>query len=116
MPAGTQKMANRVGDWSGISLDPSSPNTFWAGNELGANFWSTWLAKFQVGSSTSGGNQAPTVATPASASPNPVAGTTTNLSVLGADDTGESGKSGPAKPEPFDLATVNGKLAALDGR
>src|SRR5207253_3343025 len=34
-------------------------------------------------------NNPPTVATPASASPSPVAGTTTNLSVLGADDTGE---------------------------
>ena len=36
------------------------------------------------------GNQAPTVATAASASPNPVTGTSTNLSVLGADDGGES--------------------------
>jgi subtilase family serine protease len=36
------------------------------------------------------GNKPPTVATPASASPNPVTGTTTNLSVLGADDGGES--------------------------
>lgn len=36
------------------------------------------------------GNQPPTVATPASASPSPVTGTTTNLSVLGADDGGES--------------------------
>ncbi len=35
-------------------------------------------------------NAAPTVATPASATPSPVAGTTTNLSVLGADDGGES--------------------------
>jgi hypothetical protein len=33
--------------------------------------------------------QPPTVATPASASPNPVTGTTANLSVLGADDAGE---------------------------
>jgi hypothetical protein len=32
----------------------------------------------------------PTVAMPASASPNPVTGTTTNLSVLGADDGGEA--------------------------
>jgi hypothetical protein len=34
------------------------------------------------------------------------------------DDADESGpaESGPAKPEPFDLAAVNGKLAALDGR
>ena len=35
-------------------------------------------------------NQAPTVATAATASPNPVTGTTCNLSVLGADDAGES--------------------------
>ena len=36
------------------------------------------------------GNAAPTVATAASATPSPVTGTTTNLSVLGADDGGES--------------------------
>ena len=35
-------------------------------------------------------NQAPTIATPASANPNPVTGTTTALSVLGADDAGEA--------------------------
>jgi hypothetical protein len=35
-------------------------------------------------------NAPPTVATPAAASPNPVTGTTTNLSVLGADDAGEA--------------------------
>jgi hypothetical protein len=35
-------------------------------------------------------NQAPTVATAASATPNPVTGLTTNLSVLGADDAGEA--------------------------
>jgi hypothetical protein len=36
------------------------------------------------------GNQTPTVATPAGATPNPVTGTTTSLSVLGADDGGEA--------------------------
>ncbi len=35
-------------------------------------------------------NLAPTVATPAVASPSPVTGTTTNLSVLGSDDAGEA--------------------------
>src|SRR5438309_5039306 len=35
-------------------------------------------------------NAAPTVATAASASPNPATGTTTNLSGLGADDGGEA--------------------------
>src|SRR2546430_10411545 len=36
------------------------------------------------------GNTPPTVATPAAATPNPVTGTTANLSVLGADDGGEA--------------------------
>jgi hypothetical protein len=36
------------------------------------------------------GNQAPTVATPATATPNPVTGTSTSLSVLGTDDGGEA--------------------------
>lgn len=61
-------------------------------NELLGNFrrgtalnWSAWNL-------SSGGNQAPTVATPVSANPNPVTNaSTTNLSVLGADDGGESG-------------------------
>jgi hypothetical protein len=44
--------------------------------------------RFTYGSS--GSNQPPTVATPASATPNPVTGTTTALSVLGADDGGEA--------------------------
>ena len=35
-------------------------------------------------------NQPPTVASPAAANPNPVSGTTSNLSVLGADDGGEA--------------------------
>src|SRR5205814_9795975 len=39
---------------------------------------------------TGGGNQPPTVATPATATPNPTSGTTTALSVLGGDDGGES--------------------------
>jgi hypothetical protein len=36
------------------------------------------------------GNQPPTIAQPAAATPNPVTSTTTNLSVLGADDGGEA--------------------------
>ena len=47
-------------------------------------------------------DEPPTVAQPAAANPNPVTGTTTNLSVLGADDGGEANltytwsASGPA--------------------
>ena len=40
--------------------------------------------------STTANNLAPTIATPAAASPSPASGTTTALSVLGADDAGES--------------------------
>jgi hypothetical protein len=43
--------------------------------------------RFTFGTST--GNQPPTVVQPAAASPNPVSGTTTGLSVLGANDGGE---------------------------
>jgi hypothetical protein len=48
----------------------------------------TTADRFTYGGST--GNQAPTIAQPASASPNPVTGTTANLSALGADDGGEA--------------------------
>lgn len=59
-------------------------------------------------------NQAPTVATAAAATPNPVTGKTTNLSVLGADDGGEANLrytwagNGPA-PVTF---SANGSNAA----
>ena len=89
--AGTTTSQSRYGDNSGISLDPSTPNVFWAGNEYTSGpGWRTWIARFQLISNGSGVNQPPSVAVAASASPNPVTGTTTNLSVLGADDTGES--------------------------
>src|SRR5262249_52383561 len=59
------------------------------------------------------GNQAPTVANAAAATPNPVTGTTTNLSVLGADDGGEANlrytwtlSSGPA-PVSFSVNDSN---------
>jgi hypothetical protein len=85
---------HRAGDYGGIALDPSAANTFWAGNEYAPSgtAWGTWLAQFQV-TRPSGNEQPPTVATPAGASPSPVSGTTTGLSVLGADDTGESSLS-----------------------
>src|SRR5262249_33957200 len=75
---------------AGIALDPSTSATFWGANEYARSggSWGTWLCQFTINSGS--GNQPPTVATPASASPNPVTGTTTGLSVLGADDGGES--------------------------
>jgi hypothetical protein len=60
-PAGTMeaavKVANgakkttdsRVGDFSGITVDPSDGLTFWAANEYqGADFWDTHLASFSI--------------------------------------------------------------------
>jgi hypothetical protein len=59
----------------------------------GSNFTYTFpsysMTVIDLGGGQSG-NQPPTVATPASASPNPVTGKTTTLSVLGADDGGEA--------------------------
>ncbi|MGN6369692.1 MAG: PKD domain-containing protein, partial [Phycisphaerae bacterium] len=62
-------------------------------------------------------NASPTIVTNASATPNPIAGTTTALSVLGADDGGESNltytwalTSQPASSNP--TFTINGSNAA----
>lgn len=59
-------------------------------------------------------NQAPTIATPASASPNPVTGITTTLSVLGADDNGEANLTytwniAGTPPAPVTFQGVNGQ-------
>jgi hypothetical protein len=81
----------RAGDYGGIALDPSAANTFWAVNEFApsGSAWGTWVGQFTVAPPT-GSGQPPTVATPASAGANPVTGTTTTLSVLGADAAGEA--------------------------
>jgi hypothetical protein len=71
--AGAATLSNwRTGDYAGIALDPSATQTFWAGNEyaMPGGAWGTWLAQFTV--ATNPNDQPPTVATPASASPNPV--------------------------------------------
>ena len=60
-------------------------------------------------------NQPPTVATPAAATPNPVTGTSTALSVLGADDGGEANLTytwiatgTPPAPVSFSVNGTNG--------
>jgi hypothetical protein len=119
--AGTTTGTSRVGDYSGISLDPSSANTFWAGSEYdtsdggGNAVWATWLTAFKL---ATGGDQPPTIAAPASASPGAVTGTMSNLSVLGADDSGETSltyswslKNGPAGA-PAPIFSANGTNAA----
>src|SRR5205807_82945 len=55
-------------------------------------------------------DQPPTVATAASANPNPVTGTTTDLSVLGDDDTGESS---PTYPSSIQSAPAGAKNPAF---
>ena len=62
--------------------------------------------------------QPPTVATPASASPSPVTGTTCNLSVLGADDAGQSDLTytwaATGTPPAAVTFSINGSNAAQD--
>jgi hypothetical protein len=84
VPAGTGTVDVRV--QSGIT----SPDTENVNNPVFGYGTSavTTADRFTYGGTT--GNQPPTIAQPASASPSPVTGTTTNLSVLGADDGGEA--------------------------
>jgi hypothetical protein len=85
VPAGSGTVDVRV--QSGVP-DPSDPSNY-TNPIFGYGISATTAAdRFTYGSS--GSNQAPTVATSASATPNPVTGATTTLSVLGADDGGES--------------------------
>jgi hypothetical protein len=97
-PASLAKAGNaalnpgRAGDNNGIALDPSSSNTFWAVAEYGENGqtcdWGTWISEFTI--ATNPNAQPPWIVNPASASPNPVTGKTTNLSVLANDQSGQS--------------------------
>jgi hypothetical protein len=97
-PASLAKAGNaalnpgRAGDNNGIALDPSSSNTFWAVAEYGESGqtcnWGTWISEFTV--ATNPNAQPPWIVNPASASPNPVTGKTTNLSVLANDQSGQS--------------------------
>jgi hypothetical protein len=70
----------------------STTGLFTAGSTAGGPFTVTATSGGRSGTATvtvtAAPNTAPTVATPASGSPNPVTGTTTNLTVLGADTTG----------------------------
>jgi hypothetical protein len=98
---------------SGVTIPADSENV--EGTIFGYGISAVTAAdRFSYGAST--GNQAPTVATPASATPSPVTGTTTSLHVLGADDGGESNltyawaSSGPAGV----TFSANGTNAAKD--
>ncbi|MBX7097437.1 MAG: PKD domain-containing protein [Myxococcaceae bacterium] len=72
----------------------SSTGVFTAGATAGGPFTVSASAGGKSGTaqvSVSAGNQAPTIATAAAASPATVSGASTALSVLGADDSGEAG-------------------------
>lgn len=85
-----QLTGNRAGDYAGVSLDPSSANTFWGANEYGlsgvAGGWGTAIAQFQVANNSS--VAPPTITVAASANPNLVTGISTNLSVQATDSSG----------------------------
>jgi hypothetical protein len=77
-----------------VSDGVTGPGVFTAGSTAGGPYTVTASSGSVIGTAsvtvTAAANAPPTVATPAVASPNPVAGTTTTLSVLGADDGGEA--------------------------
>src|SRR5205823_1444781 len=107
MIGGTQQFTATAADQFGVALttQPSFNWTVTGGGSIGSTglfaAGATTGGPFTV-TASSGGingtasvtvtavNSPPTVATPAAASPNPVTGITTNLSVLGADDGGEA--------------------------
>ena len=111
---GTQQFTASATDQFGASMTPAFTWSVSGGGTIDASglFSAGSTAGTFTVTAASGGvpgtasvtvaNSAPTVASPASASPNPVSGATTNLSVLGADDGGEPGltytwsASGPA--------------------
>ncbi len=75
----------------GSSFSITMPSTIYVGLITSAHSSSQLAtATFASTALTGVGNQAPTVPIPALASPSPVSGTTSNLSVLGADDAGEA--------------------------
>ena len=84
--------------WQNVGYNQPPHTGFFLGNGMST----PPTPNIQIVGSSSGANAAPTVATAASASPIVVTGTTTSLSVLGADDGGESAltytwsASGPA--------------------
>ena len=85
VPAGTGTVDVRVQSGVTTSSDTENINNPIFGYGISAV---TTADQFTYGGST--GNQPPTVAQPASATPNPVNATTTALAVLGADDGGEA--------------------------
>jgi hypothetical protein len=104
-PLGTQQFSASAKDQFGATITPqptfgwtvagggsiSSAGLFTAGGTAGGPFTVTATASGKSGTAsvTVRVNAAPTVATPASATPNPATGTTSALSVLGTDDGGE---------------------------
>lgn len=89
-------------DGGGVSVSSDGGVTwasFGTGMAAGARVWSLAASNDHVFAGTDSGiwratllpNSAPTVVTPASATPVPLAGSTSNLSALGGDDAGEPG-------------------------
>lgn len=75
---------------NGLIFTPTPGDYGYAGIELSASAGPQTSLYYAIPISIAPVASPPTVATPAAASPNPVTGTTTNLSVLGADQAGES--------------------------
>ena len=78
---------HRAGDFSGISVDPANPNTFWAANEYASSSglanWGTWVGQFSLSTPA----PAAPIISSLSDSPDPVApGGTLTLTANGVSD------------------------------
>lgn len=126
---GTQQFSASAADQFGIAVNPaptfswavsgggsiSSTGLFAAGQNVGGPFNVTATSGAQTGTAkVSVADASPTIATAASANPNPASGTQVTLSVLGADDGGEanltytwSSTGTPPAPVNFSLNGTN---------
>ncbi len=78
-------------DWSATGGTINSSGLYTASSALGTFSVTATVGAVSNSTSVTVVNASPTIATPASANPSPATGTTTALSVLGADDAGEAG-------------------------
>jgi autotransporter-associated beta strand protein len=116
MQSATNAVANAASTFDGTSYigqDTLNGNRFFGGILDDVRIYKTSLSATALASIANAG---PTVATPAAASPSPATGNTTNLSVLGADNSGESSLiytwSTTGSPPAAVSFSVNGTNAA----
>ncbi|MDB5312635.1 MAG: abf2 1 [Gemmataceae bacterium] len=112
-----QDNAQQASGTGAAALAQDTPTLTLAGNTFSLSFPAYSMTVLDL-APAAGGTGGPTIATPAAANPNPVSGTTTGLTALGADPAGETGLTytwaATASPvgAPPPAFSVNGTNAA----